>query len=187
MGYTTDFEGKFKFNKPLDIETFNFLRKLNETRRMARNVGPEYGVEGEFYVDGGGMAGQDNEDNIIDYNTPPKTQPGLWCQWVPTEDGKYLEWDGGEKFYYYVEWLQYIIDKILKPRKYKLSGEVEWQGEDSSDFGKIVVKNNVITTKQGRKTYDWLDFKLKVYYIWTLVLWLTDYQFFSNRAVQCDI
>ncbi len=35
---------------------------------MARKVGPEFGVEGELYMDGGGDFGQAREDNIIDYN-----------------------------------------------------------------------------------------------------------------------
>lgn len=150
MGYTTDFSGSFKLNKPLDLKTYKFLIGLNETRRMARKgLDPKYGVEGEFYVK------DDNQNaNIIDYNEPPKTQPGLWCQWRPNEDGTEIEWDGGEKFYNYVEWIKYIIEKILAPKKYKLNGEVEWQGEDSRDIGIIVIKNNVVTTKRGRITYD---------------------------------
>lgn len=121
---------------------------------MARNVGPEYGVEGEFFVDGKGWAGQDSDDTIIDYNRPPKTQPGLWCQWVPTKDGKFIEWDGSEKFYEYVEWLKYLIAKVLAPRGYILNGEVEWQGEDNSDRGIIVVKNNVVSKRRGKFVWD---------------------------------
>lgn len=154
MGYTTDFSGSFKLDRPLDIETFNLLKGLSSTRRMARNVDEKkYGVEGEFYVKGKGFAGQDRDKTIIDFNTPPKTQPGLWCQWVPNDTGTEIEWDGNEKFYCYVEWIQYIIDKILTPRKYKLNGEVEWQGEDSGDVGKIVIKNNVVKVKQGHIVY----------------------------------
>jgi len=48
MGYTTDFSGSFDLNKPLDDETYSFLCKFNETRRMARNVDPKYGIEGEI-------------------------------------------------------------------------------------------------------------------------------------------
>lgn len=147
MGYTTYFNGGLNLNKKLTKEHHEFLNKLNETRRMARNVGPEYGVEGEFYVDGDGMMGQDREDNIIDFNRPPKTQPGLWCQWRPTEDGTRLEWDGGEKFYNYVEWLEYIIERILKPRGYVVNGKVDWNGEDPDDAGSIVVIDNVVSTR----------------------------------------
>lgn len=153
MGYHTDFSGSFKLNKKLDDETRVFLKKLAETRRMKRNVGPEYGVEGEFYVDGKGNFGQDDEKNIVDHNKPPRTQPGLWCQWAPNEDGTEIEWDGGEKFYGYIEWIKYIIEKVLKPKGYKLSGNVEWFGEDHGDRGLISVKNNVVTVKHAHITY----------------------------------
>lgn len=154
MGYTTDFSGAFQLNKPLTVKDFTFLQKLNETRRMARNVDEsKYGVEGEFYVDGGGVYGQAQEANIIDFNRPPRTQPGLWCQWTPNEDGTAIEWDGGEKFYNYVEWIKYLIEKILAPRGYVLNGEVNWYGEDSYDVGVICIKDNVVTTKTLTKTY----------------------------------
>jgi hypothetical protein len=120
---------------------------------MARNVGSEYGVEGEFYFDGTGYAGQDHDATIIDYNRPPETQPGLWCQWKLTEDGKKIEWDGGEKFYDYVEWIEYIIEKILQPRKYRLNGEVEWHGEEYDDMGRIVIKNNKVSVKYGKVVF----------------------------------
>jgi len=145
MGYTTEFRGEFKFNKPLDAETKDFLEKLASTRRMKRNLPPEYGVEGEFFVEGKGYAGQDRDDSILDYNRPPSTQPGLWCQWTPTLDGKGLEWDGGEKFYHYIDWIEYIIKKILEPRGYSLTGDVEWRGEDWSDTGTISIRENNVT------------------------------------------
>ena len=154
MGYTTDFSGKFTLNRKLDDETFTFLKKLAETRRMARKVDAKYGIEGEFYVDGTGAFGQDADKTVIDQNSPPSTQPSLWLQWVPTEDGLGIEWDGGEKFYEYVEWLKYIIDKILAPKGYVLNGRVHFQGEDSSDFGYIVVTNNGVTVDNGHRTYD---------------------------------
>lgn len=144
MGYTTEFNGKFNLNKKLDKETHEFLTKLATTRRMKRKLPPEYGIEGEFYVDGAGYAGQDREDSIVDYNKPPSTQPGLWCQWIPTHDGTAIEWDGSEKFYHYVDWIKYIIDKVLAPRGYSLSGVVDWRGEDWSDTGTIVVRDNKV-------------------------------------------
>lgn len=147
MGYTTDFEGRFLLNKKLDDQTYEFLKKFNQTRRMKRNVSPEYGVEGEFYVDGGGFMGQADENNVIDHNTPPRTQPGLWCQWMPSEDKKGIEWDGGEKFYRYIEWLGYLITKILAPKGYVLNGRVRWQGADPSDTGVIIIKDNKIRTE----------------------------------------
>lgn len=154
MGYSTDFYGQFKLNKKLDNKTYEFLTKLATTRRMKRRGLPsEYGTDGEFYVNGSGDFGQAEESNIVDYNTPPRTQPSLWCQWIPTEDRKGITWDGGEKFYEYVAWLQYIMNSVLIPRGYKLSGTVEFQGEDRDDRGLIVVKAGKITVKRARVSF----------------------------------
>lgn len=145
MGYTIDFSGSFQLNTPLQPRMLEFLKKFNETRRMKRNVDEAFGIEGEFYVLGTGSFGQGNEPNIIDFNNQPSTQPSLWCQWTPNEDGTAIEWDGGEKFYHYNEWLCYIINKILAPNGYVLNGTVTWQGEETGDVGKIHVVDNVIT------------------------------------------
>lgn len=153
MGYTTDFEGAFQVTPPLKPEDREFLAKFAETRRMARKVDPKYGVEGEFYVDGKGSFGQDKDETVIDYNTSPKTQPGLWCQWAPSEDGTEIVWDGSEKFYNYVEWIKYLIEKILAPRGYVLNGEVKWQGEESSDLGIIEIAKNKVSVREGRVVY----------------------------------
>lgn len=153
MGYTTDFHGSFKINKALDTETKAIVDGLSTTRRMARNVGKEFGVEGEFYFDNSGNYGQNRTSDIIDYNRPPKTQPGLWCQWQTNELGTIIEWDGNEKFYNYVEWLEYLINKVLAPKGYKLNGEVEWTGEDRGDMGLIKVTNNKVSVKRAKISY----------------------------------
>jgi hypothetical protein len=155
MGYTTDFRGQFDFNMELDDETYEFLIKLNQTRRMKRDLPPEYGEEGEFYVDGGGHAGQAREDNIIDYNRPPGTQPGLWCQWEPSEDKLHLGWDGGEKFYYYTEWLEYLIEKILATKGYILNGVVQYRGEEIDDYGIITIFNNQVRQIEHGRPEDY--------------------------------
>ena len=151
MGYTTEFSGVFKLDRPLDEETKSFLLKFSKTRRMGRNVDPKYGIEGEFYVDGSGDYGQEHDDNIIDYNVPPKTQPSLWCDWVPSDNGTAIKWNGGEKFYCYIEWLRYIIKNFLQPKGYLLNGTVLYRGEDITDQGKIVCKDNVLTKRPTLK------------------------------------
>ena len=153
MGYTTDFTGEFKLNKPLDKVMLEYLQKFNETRRMKRKLPPQFGEEGEYFVDGKGSYGQDHDPSVIDHNSPPGTQPGLWCQWRPNEDGTAIEWDGGEKFYNYVEWLEYIIKHFLAPADYVLNGDVHWQGEDSEDFGIIRVRFNEVEAIDGVKVY----------------------------------
>ena len=88
MGYTTDFSGQFKTNRPLTETEMNYINKLSDTRRMKRDVvklmemfkgefghptRPDnpYGNDGEFFIGGTGWAGQDHDDTIIDYNTSP--------------------------------------------------------------------------------------------------------------------
>jgi hypothetical protein len=107
MGYTTEFDGAVSIDPPLNAAEIAYITKFGDTRRMKRAKGP-------YYVDGSGYAGQDREDDIIDYNYPPDGQPGLWCQWVPSPDGSEIIWDGSEKFYCSEEWMRYLIDTFLK-------------------------------------------------------------------------
>lgn len=153
MGYTTYFEGRLKFDRPVEDETFKLVNGLANTRRMKRKVDPKYGVDGEFYIDGEGFMGQGSEDNIVDHNTPPETQPSLWLQWNINDDHEHLEWDGSEKFYSYIEWLEYLIEKIFDPKGYKLNGEIEWTGEDPDDRGMIKVVDNKVTVYEAKISY----------------------------------
>ncbi len=79
MGYTTEFSGRFELNKQLTPKMAQYLKLFNETRRMGRNTDEVFGVQGEFFVFGGGDFGQNREENVIDFNTAPSTQPSLWC------------------------------------------------------------------------------------------------------------
>lgn len=155
MGYTTEFTGRFTLDRELDEQTFLFLEKLAETRRMKRDPhileqmgygdAANFGVDGEFFVDGKGFAGQDNDDSVIESNEAPATQPGLWCKWIPLEDRKNIAWNGYEKFYDATEWIIYIIERILKPKGYVVNGAVNAEGEDSDDLWHIRVIDNVVT------------------------------------------
>lgn len=167
MGYTTDFNGEFAIEPTLDHRQVTYLIQLNETRRYRRDseltaerpdpireaVGLPVGNEGEYFVGEGGMRGQSQSIDCVEYNQPPRSQPSLWLQWRPTEDGKKLEWDGGEKFYQYVEWLQYLIDHFFEPWGKKLNGKVSWEGESSGDLGKIVVEDNRVRIYEGQVQY----------------------------------
>jgi hypothetical protein len=144
------------------------VKSITETR-TAEEI---YGKEGEFYVG-------DNEFAVIDSNTPPGQvpwsdknfdglaryeendrrineklcQPSLWCQWILDYDGS-LVWDGNEKFYHYIDWLEYMITNFFNPWGIMLNGEIQWEGESSDDIGKIVVKDNVVTVKKGTIVFD---------------------------------
>lgn len=199
MGYSTDFYGEFKLTPSLTDEQMNYINQLSETRRMKRDVNKLmklykgeggypgrtgtaeeiYGKDGEFFVGGTGSLGQDHDESVIDYNTPPgkptyeerkdipfneqweteqkliqegKCQPGLWCQWI-VEGNDTLTWDGSEKFYEYTAWLQYLITNFFQPWGITVNGEVEFQGEDRDDRGKIVVKDNVVEVLNAHIEY----------------------------------
>lgn len=163
MGYHTDFEGSFKLDKPLSEAHKTYLDKFSRTRRMDRSESKVIGLpdpireavclpvgeRGCYFVGASGFSGQDRDESIVDYNSPPG-QPGLWCKWVPNSDGTAIEWDGGEKFYDYVSWLRYIIDHFLEPWGYTLNGEVDYRGENFNDVGTITVTNNEVKVKPWR-------------------------------------
>jgi len=167
MGYTTDFEGRFQLNKPLSEDQAAYLMAFGDTRRMKRDAketakrqDPKrmaarlpVGDQGAYFVGDTGHAGQGDGADVVSYNEPPKGQPGLWCQWAPSECRNYIEWDGGEKFYEYTAWLAYIIENFLEPWGFILDGEVTWHGEAPNDIGKIVVTNNQVEEQQGRVVY----------------------------------
>lgn len=161
MGYTTYFEGGVIIDPPLNEKEVLYINKFAETRRMDREKGP-------YYVGGTGMAGQGNDPDIRDHNRPPEGQPGLWCNWIASEEGDIIEWDGGEKFYAAAEWMQYIIDHFIGKdplaklnnehfdflQGHTINGEIFATGEESGDNWKIEVKDGIVTTKQGAIVYD---------------------------------
>jgi hypothetical protein len=150
MGYTTEFRGEFTLDRPLSPVLLAYMASFARIRHVKRDPaklsdGHYYGEECEFFCfQDYETHGQKIDGSITDHNTPPSNQPGLWCQWIPNEHGTAIVWDEGEKFYEYIEWLQYIIDKILIPDGYVLNGCVEYRGEEWSDHGEITVIDNVI-------------------------------------------
>ena len=152
MGYTTDFKGRIAIEPLLNNDEINYIKKFSETRRMKRELGP-------YFVDGSGDYGQGNDPDVLDHNNPPDGQPGSWCKWTSTGDGKFIEWDGNEKFYDSTEWMQYLIDNFLKPNAiafgnpgfedftfdHILNGEIEAQGEDPDDHWLLSVHDNIVS------------------------------------------
>ncbi len=153
MGYETQFEGNFKIDRPLDATTKKRIDGLCTTRRMGRDLtklgmskeqAQTYGDQGEFYMEGIGFKGQEKDASVFDQNKPPRTQPGLWCNWMYNEKSCTIEWNGQIKFYEHVEWIVYLVNSILKPKGYVLNGEVKWQGEKKCDHGVIIMQNNTL-------------------------------------------
>ncbi|GAA2753018.1 hypothetical protein [Kitasatospora cinereorecta] len=152
MGYTTEFTGRITVEPPLGEHEIAYLRKFAGTRRMDRANGP-------YYVDGTGVAGQGDDADIRDHGKPPAGQPGLWCQWEPTDDGTAIEWNGSEKFYDATEWMAYLVDHFLKPGAHAqgepgfedftfdhvLNGVIDAQGEEDWDTWQLTVSDNTVS------------------------------------------
>ena len=170
MGYDTEFSGSFQLDKPLTATHKAYLEAFADSRRIKRHVAdlekyPDplrvavdlpLGIQGEYFV--GTEEGVDGP-SIADYNHPPSSQPGLNCQWIPNADGTAIEWDEGEKFCEYIEWLEYIIKNFLTPWGYVLNGKVSWYGEENSDQGVIHVKNNKVQAIQAKIVQDEPDWE----------------------------
>lgn len=175
MGYTTDFSGALEFNKPVEDWLVEYVNKFSATRRMKRDnekikeLFPNWeqmcfmgnlGTEGEYFIGGLGFMGQDFDVSVINGNRPASTQPELWCQWII--ENNELVWDGGEKFYNYVEWLEYLINNFFGPLGYILNGEISWQGEDMDDCGIIYVEDNYVSTQDGLHVYSVRDIETDI-------------------------
>ncbi|MGP1405034.1 hypothetical protein [Filifactor alocis] len=165
MGYNTEFEGSFEFEEKLTSEMIQYINRFSTTRRMKRDVekikeihsdwkkfsfNGDLGEDGEYFVGDSKWildwkSKNDIDPSIIDYDEPPAKQPGLWCKWMISLDGKYLKWDGNEKFYNYIKWLEYLINHFFTPNKIFMNGNVVWRGDDFDDMGKITVEHNKIT------------------------------------------
>lgn len=150
----------------------------NPFAKRKTNADEIYGFKGEYFAKDDGDMGQGNDGTVIDHNAASGEiawkdyngdrakhdellnainadiikQPGLWCQWR-LDDETTLSWDGSEKFYNYIEWLQYLIAHFFEPWGIKLNGECFWQGEDNSDMGKIEIIDNVINIYETEVEY----------------------------------
>ena len=118
MGYTTDFDGQFEFNRRLTKKELQAMETLYETR---------------------------HEDGY-------EQKPSIWLQWIVVDgyknDNHYLVWDSNEKFYNYIEWLEYLIKYFFKPNNLSISGRVRWRGEEFDDIGTICVENNEVEVRE---------------------------------------
>lgn len=148
------------------------LKLINEPDPLREAVGLPIGQDGCYFIGEPVLrSGFGNEGpGVTESNTPPGlggymgaikpgaqdyAQPGLYCQWRPNADGTQIEWDEGEKFYEYVEWIRYLTDHFLTPWGYSLAGTVYWQGEESDDRGRLVIDSplNRVKIQNAQITY----------------------------------
>lgn len=66
-----------------------------------------------------------------------------YFQWVPATTLQHIVWDGEEKFYKYVEQLEWLCG-WLQQRDIAVSGCIYWRGEETSDTGVISVAGNSV-------------------------------------------
>jgi hypothetical protein len=160
VGYHTEFTGHVAVTPPLNEHEVNYLRKFANSRRYARTSGP-YQTETDSY----------RGPDTVDYNDRADGQPGLWCDWEPSDDGTRISWNGTEKFYYADVWMRYLIDTFLRPdaalqgelaeprlgRYYApefgrftfdhiVDGAIEAYGDDPSDVWTLRVVGNEVET-----------------------------------------
>jgi hypothetical protein len=152
MGTTTTFEGTFTLDKPLTEAQREYLVAFSEIAHYAHgrldleDLIEDHLREAVELPAGPGGAYVVSEEGDSRLGHPPGV-PGAYCQWTPTEDGSGLEWDGGEKFYDWAEWLTYLVDNFLKPWGLVLNGRVAYQGEKAGDAGYLVCTNNMVEVK----------------------------------------
>jgi hypothetical protein len=90
-------------------------------------------------------------NQLIEYNEDPDViegdKPGSYMQWIPDESLQAIVWDGEEKFYCYVEWLEWLMALLLR-KDIIANGDLIWNGESTGDVGKITVVNNAVAANK---------------------------------------
>ena len=93
---------------PLNEPETDYLRAFSRSRRWDRPAGP-------YVVLPHPLADDEHEPDIDAYDRPAPGEPGLWCPWTPTTDGRVLPFDGIEKACHATRWLSYVIHTFLAP------------------------------------------------------------------------
>ena len=160
------YEGAFVLDQPLEPKHQQYLQRFSENRRVTWveeqvervvdslrvAVGLPIGPDGAYFV-GKASVGRvsdslmDGTERFIkEYNRPAHGQPGLWCDWKPSEDGKRVVHNGAQKTLYSKEWLYYLIEHFLRPWGYSLSGQVRWERFEfeQEQRGTIAIGDNAI-------------------------------------------
>jgi hypothetical protein len=155
-------DGQIRIEPPLNPEEIRYLQKFHDTRRMVCEEGPYYVDRPKAYEDRPIPIDLqwEKDAGILDFNTPPDGQPGLWCRWLPTKDGRAIECDTGPSFFgtehSMADWMQYLIDHFIghaalaKPmlpflQRHTLNGEIYVSGEALDDHWKITVEDNRVS------------------------------------------
>jgi hypothetical protein len=103
-----DFAGSVQVVPPLNSAEAGYLERFSDTRRMRRRSGPYTAEPFDPFA-------PDRVD-VLDVNEPPEGQPGLWCEWAASPDGREIAWNHRTgKFTFAADWLEYLIAQFLAP------------------------------------------------------------------------
>lgn len=105
MGYTTDFKGAFKFDRPIEEKHKAYIFAFNRTRRMKRDpllaeqmpdpvrvsAGLPIGNDGGFFVGNTENYGQNDDKSVLSHNTAPGQ-----VDWIAGGDFDKI-WNGNER------------------------------------------------------------------------------------------
>lgn len=165
-----------------DVEKLHAVYSGKYGNPFAKTREEVYGREGEYFVGQDRKIGDEyfeqlRDETVLDFNDAPGTPdkmdnwaaywqlrqtriktgealPGLWCGWTVDLNGTRLEWDGGEKFYNYPDWLTYLNTHFFNKWEVKLNGIICWQGENPEDKGRLIMDDSVLTIQEARVVYD---------------------------------
>lgn len=151
MGYSTEFRGQIEVSPPLSKKEREYLLAFNRTRHCRKDGSP-YAVDPPSKKKAQLIGIPYESPEEMDHNRAASGQPGLWCHWIPNQDGTAIVWDGGEKFYDSLEWMQYLIDHFIGPnpiarkelkfiQPHTLKGIILAQGDNMLDRWELVVEN----------------------------------------------
>jgi hypothetical protein len=142
MGYDTKFTGRFAFSRPLTAKECAILQAVHDHRHQddfklpyaaseIRPVEIEREIFKPCYIGEG-------------YDSISKKYPSRYCKWTVSLNKRALVWDKMEKFYNYVNWLEYLISHFFAVWGVQLNGTIKWKGANRGDQGTITMKNNKI-------------------------------------------
>jgi hypothetical protein len=157
MSYTTRFLGRFGLSRRLAEGEYEYLKAFAATARITRDegrasalhdsrreaVGLPIGPDGAYFVGGASIQDWTSDESVVNARMPPRGQPNLICQWVPSEDRCGIEWDHGPAFYEFVEWLEYLIAHFFAPWGINVNGTMRMLGEGGAEGNLYVVNNKV--------------------------------------------
>jgi hypothetical protein len=127
MGYFTYFNGVLEFDKQPTKELVDEINLFADKRHCS----------------------PDSTNETLDY------APSLYNHWKCTIwNGRWALICEEGKAYHYLDWLPIVIERFLEPHGLKVSGRIDWYGDDSDDRGYIEVEDNAISIYDAVISYE---------------------------------